>query len=123
MLDGRRIFVLGSGSFSGSHFINHCLTHGAQVVGTNRSKEQSSLFLPYLDNPQAKNFKFIQAHLNDDLPGITEEIFNFKPEFIVDFAGQGMVAPSWIQPGIWLVSLTRTASGPGACQIGIIFAQ
>jgi dTDP-glucose 4,6-dehydratase len=101
MLKGKRVFVLGSGSFSGSHFVDHCLTLGGQVVGTNRSPESAPVFLPYLRNSSRNNFKFVQAHLNTDLEKIVKEIKDFQPEFIVDFAGQGMVAPSWKTPELW----------------------
>lgn len=100
-LDGKKIFVLASGSFSGSHFVDHCLSLGARIEGINRSKESSKTFLPYLNNKWCKNFKFYQLNLNHNLTEIIDLIQQFKPHFIVDFAGQGMVAQSWSQPEQW----------------------
>lgn len=100
-MKNKRIFVLGSGSFSGSHFVDHALSLDAEVMGTNRSPESSSLFLPYLNNSKRSRFKFIQAHLNQDLDLIVNKILEFQPNYIVDFAGQGMVAQSWQNPELW----------------------
>ena len=42
-----KLLVLGSNSFSGSYFINHCLNQGDQVIGVSRSSEIHEVFLCY----------------------------------------------------------------------------
>lgn len=101
MLEGKRVFVLGSGSFSGSHFVDHCLDMGAEVRGINRSAETSTLFLPYLKNKRKANFTFFQCHLVRDTERILNLIQEFEPQYVVDFAAQSMVAPSWKDPVLW----------------------
>ena len=39
--------------------------------------------------------------LNKDMAGIVELIHSFQPEYIVNFAAQSEVAPSWENPGQW----------------------
>ena len=101
MLKDKRVFVLASGSFSGSHFVDHVLTLGAQVCGINRSPEGAREFLPYLSNPARAKFRFHHLDLNHDLKKIVRLIADFAPHYVVDFAGQGMVAQSWQAPTQW----------------------
>lgn len=95
------VVVLGSNSFSGSHFVNHCLTEGYSVVGISRSSEPNSIFLPYKKNKYSNNFTFYKLDLNKDLDEIVALINNRKIEYIVNFAAQGMVAQSWDKPEDW----------------------
>ncbi len=45
----KKVAVLGSNSFTGSHFINYVLENTpAEVIGISRSPEYNPLFLPYL---------------------------------------------------------------------------
>ena len=93
--------VLGSNSFSGSDFIDLLLEDSAnEVLGISRSPEKSALFLPYLRH-RAARFHFHQADLNGDAPGILERLRVFGPDFIVNFAAQSEVAPSWENPEQW----------------------
>jgi dTDP-glucose 4,6-dehydratase len=96
-----KIVVLGCNSFAGSQFINFALRNGAQVVGINRSKEQSAIFLPYKNNTNKANYKFYSLDLNKHFSEICKVIDEFKPSVVVDFAGQGMVAESWQAPEQW----------------------
>ena len=96
-----RLFVLGSNSFAGSCFIDAALTAGHTVVGASRSPEPHDAFLPYKANPGLERFTFHQWDVNDDLETILAFLPEWQPEFVVDFAGQGMVAPSWEQPWQW----------------------
>jgi nucleoside-diphosphate-sugar epimerase len=43
----KTIFIIGSNSFSGSHFIKLVLNKGYKVIGVSRSKEYHSVYLPY----------------------------------------------------------------------------
>jgi dTDP-glucose 4,6-dehydratase len=95
------IAVLGSNSFAGSTFVANALKRGCKVIGFNRSKENEDLFLAYKLLDERKNYKFIQADLNLDFDIITSELEKFKPQVLIDFAGQGMVAESWHNPVQW----------------------
>ncbi len=96
-----RLLVLGSNSFGGSVFINSALDDGYDVVGVSRSVEEDHPFLPYKLNPNASKYRFYQIHLVKNMHEIFEVISNFQPEYIIDFAGQGMVAESWLDPALW----------------------
>ena len=48
-----RLLVIGSNSFSGSHFINEALKNNHTVFGVSRSEEPKTYF--YLINGQMKN--------------------------------------------------------------------
>jgi dTDP-glucose 4,6-dehydratase len=94
--------VLGSNSFSGSHFVDYLLEEGLEVLGLSRSPEPNPVFLPYLwHEHKAGQFTFKQLDLNKDLAKILEWIGDFKPDYVVNFAAQGMVAESWVHPEHW----------------------
>lgn len=106
----KKVLVIGSNSFSGSDFIDLILEKKYDVVGVSRSAEKSSLFLPYKKRSKA-NFKFYQIDLNNDLDKLNRLLDDFKPEYIVNFAAQSEVGPSWENPHHWFqtnaVSLTK----------------
>jgi dTDP-glucose 4,6-dehydratase len=93
--------VLGSNSFAGASFIARALADGADVIGFNRSPETSSIFLPYLNIKSTGSYTFFQADINNDLDEILTRLDTFRPQIVVDFAGQGMVAESWQNPAQW----------------------
>ena len=102
-----RLLVIGSNSFSGSHFVNKALKENHTVYGVSRSEESESLFLPYkwtkrfeLKNIK-KNFKFKKIDLNHNLNDLIQLVDDNKPEYIINFASQGMVAESWKEPTHW----------------------
>ena len=104
-----KVLVIGSNSFSGSHFVAEALRAGHQVWGVSRSAEPDRVFLPYrwpdpstgepLANPQ--NFAFQAVDLNTQLTALVELIDRVQPTIIVNFAAQGMVAESWLNPTHW----------------------
>lgn len=96
-----RIVVIGSNSFSGSDFVDLLLDDERnEVIGISRSPEKSALFLPY-KRRQGANFRFYQMDLNRHMPQIIELLDSFEPEYIVNFAAQSEVAPSWEHPEQW----------------------
>ena len=103
----KKFLVLGSNSFSGSNFVKKALLIGHQVFGISRSKQPNSVFLPYLweKNNSKKHlinkFNFAQLNLNTELDSIMQIVDSFKPNYIVNFAAQGMVAESWQKPTHW----------------------
>jgi dTDP-glucose 4,6-dehydratase len=101
--------VIGSNSFSGSHFVAEALRAGHQVWGVSRSKEPDPVFLPYSwaqgasGSPLAttQNFHFHAINLNSQLPELLELADQVQPSHVVNFAAQGMVAESWLNPTHW----------------------
>lgn len=107
----KKVVVIGSNSFSGSDFIDLLLEEGRfQVIGISRSHEKSPLFLPYKQR-KTKHFSFHQIDLNHDLEKLEKILDQFQPDYIVNFAAQSEVAPSWKFPHHWfqtnVVALTR----------------
>lgn len=107
----KKVVVIGSNSFSGSDFIDLLLENREyEVVGMSRSPEKSELFLPYKRHKNIP-FRFYQYDLNKDMDRITRLLDDLKPEYIVNFAAQSEVGPSWEAPWDWfetnIVALTR----------------
>lgn len=96
----KKIVVIGSNSFSGSHFVDYALSNGFEVIGMSRSKEPHPIFLPYKKNANS-SFRFYQLNLNHDLEQIMKTINDSRPNYIVNFAAQSMVAESWQNPEQW----------------------
>ena len=97
-----KFLVIGSNSFSGSNFINYILSRGFSVLGTSRGTEIEKVFLPYLWNKKnIENFQFFQCDLNKNVNDLVKLIENEEPEYIINFAAQGMVAESWLNPTHW----------------------
>jgi len=96
-----KICVLGSNSFSGSHFVDHALQVGHTVMGISRSPEIAEPFRPYKDNHRLNNFRFIQASLRFDDELIYSSLGEFDPDYVVNFAAQSMVGESWTNPKDW----------------------
>jgi len=97
----RKILVIGSNSFSGGDFVDLLLDDPENhVIGCSRSPEKKRLFLAYKWR-SSPNFDFFQIDLNKDLPELISILDSFKPEYIVNFAAQSEVHPSWENPGQW----------------------
>ena len=104
-----KILVIGSNSFSGSNFVLHALNEGYKVLGVSRSQNLNKIFLPYKwgNNNQSRkinlseNFQFVQIDLNKDIDTLINLIDEEKPSIIFNFAAQGMVAESWLNPIHW----------------------
>ena len=105
----KRLIVIGSNSFSGAHFVSKSIEDGFEVLGVSRSIEISKEFLPYYwENSSYSsflvhqtNFNFHQININNDLYKLLTLIDDFKPLYVINFAAQGMVAESWINPTHW----------------------
>jgi len=95
-----KFIIIGSNSFSGSHFINYLLSMNLDVAGISRSAELNDVFLPYKFS-NVNRFEFHQLDLNHNIDEIINVIHEFKPNYIVNFAAQGMVAESWKNPEDW----------------------
>lgn len=95
-----KIVVIGSNSFSGSHFVEYALNQGATVYGISRSDEPHAAFLPYKQNDLSR-FKFLKLDLNYDLDRIMKVINDSESDYVINFSSQSMVAQSWNNPGDW----------------------
>ncbi len=103
--------VIGSNSFSGSDFIDLILEKKLfNVIGISRSPEKSEIFLPYKRHGVSR-FKFFQMDLNQDLKKICRLLDDFKPQYVVNFAAQSEVAPSWEHPEHWFQTNTVALAG------------
>lgn len=98
-----RFLVIGSNSFSGAHFVRYLLDLGHYVLGVSRSDEPHTVFLPYrwLEGNQQEHFQFQRIDLNYDLDRLIDLITKHRPEYIVNFSAQSMVAESWQTPEHW----------------------
>ncbi len=95
-----RFLVIGSNCFSGASFVAGLLERGADVMGTSRSAEADAVFLPYKWIPNDR-FIFRQVDLNRDIDRLDALLHEFQPDYVVNFAAQGMVAQSWQNPEHW----------------------
>ena len=108
-MSSEKILVIGSNSFSGSHFEAEALRSGHTVWGVSRSPEPKAVFLPYVwPDPvtgrplaAADNFAFQLIDLNTQLQELLKLIDRVQPTMVVNFAAQGMVAESWLNPTHW----------------------
>jgi len=99
-----KIAVIGSNSFSGASFIAYCLPLGTEMLGISRSFEPAEVFLPYYKwngLSRSSSFRFERLDINHDTDKIVEVIRKFHPDYIINFAAQGMVAQSWDHPEHW----------------------
>lgn len=107
MTVGRTIVVLGANSFSGQDFVDLLLDNPANhVIGVSRSAERSDLFLKYKTRSAAGNYRYHQLDLNRDLDALLELLDAERPAWIVNFAAQSEVAPSWERPEDWFQTNT-----------------
>lgn len=98
----KKTVVLGSNSFAGSAFVDYALDKDQFITGISRSPEPNDVNLVYAGNTKRESsFNFHQLDINNDFDELIDVIAQMKPEIVVDFAGQGMVAPSWDWPEQW----------------------
>jgi dTDP-glucose 4,6-dehydratase len=99
-----KLVVIGSNSFSGASFIQYALNKkDVEIIGLSRSPEPVDALLPYKWNNTEK-FSFHKLDLNHDLSEIMDLIHDVKPQHVVNFAAQSMVAESWKYPADWLMT-------------------
>ncbi|MGH7075558.1 MAG: GDP-mannose 4,6-dehydratase [Stellaceae bacterium] len=99
--------VIGSNAFSGQDFVDLLLSETDwQVIGVSRLPERPDFMLRYKSNPQIGRFTFHRFDLNHDPAGLLAMLDRERPEFIVNFAAQSEVAPSWEHPEHWFATNT-----------------
>jgi dTDP-glucose 4,6-dehydratase len=98
----KNVLVIGSNAFSGSDFIDLLLEERPyQVIGVSRSPEKSDLFLPYKKSKALHRYTFHQMDLNRDMDRLKGLMDVVQPAYVVNFAAQSEVGPSWDRPEQW----------------------
>lgn len=95
-----KYLILGCGSFAGKSLFQHLLTQGKEVYGINRSNPQSCAMWPWLADQDIDHLWHTQ-NIVDNLDQIINIFDSLKPNIVIDFMGQGMVAQSWADPALW----------------------
>ena len=94
--------VLGSNAFSGQDFVDLLLDDpAAQVLGISRGEEKPDLFLRYKERLDLNRFSFHRFDLNEDNQALLSFLDAERPEYIINFAAQSEVGPSWEFPEHW----------------------
>lgn len=100
-----KVLVLGANSFSGQDFVDLLLDDPElEVIGVSRSEERSDLFLRYLLRQDRTRYRYYQLDMNRQMPELLELLDAEQPEWIVNFAAQSEVAPSWEHPEHWFAT-------------------
>jgi len=98
----KKIVVLGANSFSGQDFVDLLLDSPEyEVIGISRSAERSDLFLTYRLRQNMTRYRYVRMDMNKDMPALLDLLDSEQPTYIVNFAAQSEVAPSWIHPEHW----------------------
>ncbi len=101
-----KVAVIGSNSFSGSHFVDYLLRKtDYEIIGVSRSPEPNPIFLPYKEK-KSERFKFYQLDLNNNFEEIAQLFDKEKISYVVNYAAQGMVGQSWENPVHWFKTNT-----------------
>lgn len=96
------VVVLGANSFSGQDFVDLLLEHpGYRVIGVSRSPERSAAFLRYRVRRDLSRYRYEQIDLNLGMASLLQLMDAERPSWIVNFAAQSEVAPSWDHPEHW----------------------
>ena len=102
-----KVVVLGSNSFSGQDFVDLLLDDPElQVIGVSRSAEKSEAFLRYRQREELSRYRFMQIDMNHQMDELLDLLDAEQPEFIVNFAAQSEVGPSWSHPEHWFQTNT-----------------
>jgi len=112
--------VLGSNSFSGQDFIDYLLDEtDLDIIGISRSEEKSPVFLSYHQNRNVDRFRFHCMDMNRDMDDLLALLDRVKPAYIINFAAQSEVGPSWHTPEDWFqtntVALSRLVNHLRGC--------
>lgn len=102
-----KFVVLGSNAFSGQDFVDLLLDDPCrQVFGVSRSEEKPDFLLKYKSHANLNAYSFHRFDMNMDIDPLLAFLDEVQPEFIVNFAAQSEVAPSWEHPEHWFETNT-----------------
>jgi len=103
----KTVVVLGSNSFSGQDFVDLLLGEtDYNAIGVSRRPEPEAWRLRYRERGDTKRFRFQAIDMNRDMPELLSLLDAEQPRFIVNFAAQSEVAPSWERPEDWFQTNT-----------------
>lgn len=98
----KKIVVLGANSFSGQDFVDLLLDNPEyEVIGVSRRPQRGPLFLKYRLRANLDRYRYFALDMNRNMPEILAMLDREKPNYIVNFAAQSEVAPSWDHPEHW----------------------
>jgi dTDP-glucose 4,6-dehydratase len=104
-----KIFILGANSFSGQDFVDLALNNpDYELIGISRSKERSEAFLGYRLRTDLSHYRYYQFDLNADMDELLVLLDKERPNWVINFAAQSEVAPSWEFPEHWFQTNTVT---------------
>ena len=107
-----KIAVLGANSFSGQDFVDLLLDDpGNEVLGISRSPQRGPAFIRHLTRKTAGRYRYWPIDMNSALPQLLELLDAERPAWIVNFAAQSEVAPSWENPQHWFQTNTVALAG------------
>jgi dTDP-glucose 4,6-dehydratase len=99
--------VIGSNAFSGQDFVDLLLTEtDGTVIGVSRSAEYPAFRLRYRARGDLRRYRFIKADMNSDMDGLLAMLDAERPDYVVNFAAQSEVGPSWEHPEHWFATNT-----------------
>lgn len=99
--------VIGSNAFSGQDFVDLLLDDPSrEVIGVSRSAEKPCFMLRYRAHRNVGRFCFRQLDMNRDMDAMLALLDAERPDYIVNFAAQSEVAPSWEHPEHWFATNT-----------------
>ena len=102
MSSSKKVIVLGANSFSGQDFVDLLLDNpDNNVIGVSRSPERSGAFLKYKSRSDLSHYRYLAMDMNHQMPELLQLLDAERPEYIVNFAAQSEVAPSWEHPEHW----------------------
>lgn len=102
-----KVVVFGANSFSGQDFVDLLLDRpDLEVIGVSRSAERSRAFLRYKLRKDLSAYRYHPLDMNRDNERILQLMDAERPEYIVNFAAQSEVAPSWEHPEHWFETNT-----------------
>ena len=90
--------VIGSNAFSGQDFVDLLLDDPSrEVIGISRSEEKPDFMLRYKARPDLSGFRFKRFDTNKEIEPMLAFLDAEKPDYIVNFAAQSEVGPSYEQ--------------------------
>jgi dTDP-glucose 4,6-dehydratase len=103
--------VLGSNAFSGQDFVDLLLDDPiAEVAGVSRSGHYPAFRLRYAERGDLSRFQFHQLDMNREMDELLRLMDRWQPNYIINFAAQSEVGPSWEHPEHWFETNTVALS-------------
>ena len=102
MSSPRKTAVLGANSFSGQDFVDLLLDDpDHEVIGISRSPQRGPAFIRHLERLPGGRYSYHAIDMNEGIDELLSLLNAEQPQWIVNFAAQSEVAPSWDNPHHW----------------------